>query len=105
MSERSDAFGGGFDVVAKYQQLLDNDEDITMPIAAIEALVALLSHLEGTTISEFMDKIQRGIATLKSNVDNSVAVAAGCDLFMKYVTRTLSTDHVCDTDLFNFNTV
>lgn len=62
-----------------------------MPIAAIESLVALLSESASTTntVSEFIAIIERGINALKSSVQNAISLSAGCDLFLRYIVRSL----------------
>ena len=62
-----------------------------MPIAAIESLVALLSSTSTTasTIAEFLSIIQSGISVLKSSVPNAISLSAGCDLFLRYIVRSL----------------
>ncbi|OLL22056.1 Translation initiation factor eIF-2B subunit alpha [Neolecta irregularis DAH-3] len=78
---------GEFDILRTYTDILKRDEEITMPLATIEALVSLLESSNATTMSEFTDIIQRGIQVLKGAVNNRISVAAGCDLFQSSVTR------------------
>ncbi|KAI5806775.1 translation initiation factor-like protein eIF-2B subunit alpha [Peziza echinospora] len=82
---------GNFDILGHYTRTLDSDPDLTMPIAAIESLVALLSSTSetATTISEFLSIIQRGITVLKTSVPNAISLSAGCDLFLRYIVRSL----------------
>lgn len=62
-----------------------------MPIAAIESLVALLSSTSATatTMAEFLAIIQSGIHVLKSSVPNAISLSAGCDLFLRYILRSV----------------
>ncbi|KAF8425952.1 putative translation initiation factor eIF-2B alpha subunit [Tirmania nivea] len=82
---------GPFDILTHYTTTLDSDPDITMPIAAIESLVALISSTSTTasTIAEFLSIIQTGISVLKSSVPNAISLSAGCDLFLRYIVRSL----------------
>ena len=48
-----------FDIVATYKRLLSEDPDLTMPVAAIEALVLALAHTPASTVSETLDLLQR----------------------------------------------
>ncbi|EEB08521.1 translation initiation factor eIF2B alpha subunit [Schizosaccharomyces japonicus yFS275] len=78
-----------FDIVKVYNRFLHDDPEITMPVAAIEALVQLLSRSQANTISEFMDILKNGSNALKEGVENSISLSAGCDLFQRFVTRSL----------------
>ncbi|KAF8445418.1 hypothetical protein BGX38DRAFT_1094495 [Terfezia claveryi] len=82
---------GPFDILTHYTTTLDSDPDLTMPIAAIESLVALLSSTSTTasTIAEFLSIIETGISVLKSSVPNAISLSAGCDLFLRYIVRSL----------------
>ncbi|BFZ62560.1 translation initiation factor eIF-2B subunit alpha [Saitoella coloradoensis] len=79
----------GFDIVKTYKQFLEEDNDLTMPVAAIEALVELLSQSQAQTISEIIDLLKQGANALKNSVSNSISLSAGCDLFQRYVTGAL----------------
>lgn len=78
-----------FDIVSTYYAYLHANPSMTMPVAAIEALVELLSQSEAKTVSEFMDLLQRGTLALKQSVKNYISLSAGCDLFQRWVVRTL----------------
>ncbi|KAL2006225.1 hypothetical protein VTN00DRAFT_9879 [Thermoascus crustaceus] len=78
-----------FDIVSTYNDLLRSDPDLTMPIAAIEALVLLLTHSPSSTISETLDLLERSTAHLKKSIPNPIALSAGTDLFQRYLITTL----------------
>lgn len=61
-----------------------------MPVAAIEALVALLAATPSlTTISETLDLLNKAAATLKHAVANPISLSAGTDLFTRYIVTSL----------------
>ena len=62
-----------------------------MPVAAIEALVLLLSQLPPTlsTISETLDLLATSTAQLKRSIPNPISLSAGTDLFQRYLVTTL----------------
>lgn len=60
-----------------------------MPIAAIEALVLLLTHSPSSTISETLDLLAKHTTILKNAVPNPIALSAGTDLFQRYLITTL----------------
>lgn len=76
-------------IVATYNDLLRSDPDLTMPIAAIEALVLLLTHSPSSTISETLDLLEKHTAILKKAIPNPIALSAGTDLFQRYLISTL----------------
>lgn len=60
-----------------------------MPIAAIEALVLLLTHSAASTISETLDLLEKSTAHLKKSIPNPIGLSAGTDLFQRYLITTL----------------
>ncbi|ODV89007.1 hypothetical protein CANCADRAFT_3647 [Tortispora caseinolytica NRRL Y-17796] len=76
-----------FDITTTYHKFLHDDPEITMPVAAIESLVTLLSLTRPQTSSELVTVLTKASATLKENVRNSVSLSAGCDLFLRFVLR------------------
>lgn len=78
-----------FDITAAYYKFLEEDPDMTMPVAAIEAMVALLSQEKPSTSSEVIKLLQQASTTLKNSIKNSVSLSAGCDLFMRFVLRNI----------------
>ena len=75
--------------MSTYHSLLDADPDLTMPVAAIEALILLLSHSSSTTISETLNLLETSTAHLKRSVSNPISLSAGTDLFQRYLITTL----------------
>ncbi|KAI9836598.1 MAG: hypothetical protein M1819_001230 [Sarea resinae] len=78
-----------FDIVATYHRLLAEDPDLTMPVAAIESLVELLSASNSSTISETLDLLATSTAHLKRAIANPISLSAGTDLFQRYLITTL----------------
>ena len=60
-----------------------------MPIAAIEALVLLLTHSPSSTISETLDLLEKSTTHLKQSIANPIGLSAGTDLFQRYLITTL----------------
>lgn len=80
---------GSFDVLAIYHEVLDNDPDITMPLAAIHSLLEVLTKTNASTVSEYMDILKKGKTILIDAVPNSYSLQAGCDIFQRFVMRSL----------------
>ncbi|KAI1205697.1 nagb/rpia/CoA transferase-like protein [Annulohypoxylon truncatum] len=78
-----------FDIVSAYTKLLHDDPDLTMPVAAIEALIECLSQSSAKTVFETMDLIKTQSAKLRAAVRNPVALTHGTDLFQQYLVSSL----------------
>lgn len=80
---------GDFDIVQTYQTLLASDAELSMPVAAIEALIALLGATPATTAMETVSVIKTHAFLLLSAVPNPIPLKAGTDLFQQYLLRSL----------------
>ncbi|KAK6214491.1 orotate phosphoribosyltransferase [Pestalotiopsis sp. IQ-011] len=78
-----------FDIVATYRRLLAEDPDLTMPMAAIEALIEFLGHSKVKTVYETIDLVKTQSAKLQSAETNPVALSHGTDLFQQYLLMSL----------------
>lgn len=76
-----------FDIAKTYLQFLEEDKEMTMPIAAIESLVTMLRIEQPGTSLELTTLVKLSIATLKASIPNAISLSAGCDLFMRFVLR------------------
>jgi translation initiation factor eIF-2B subunit alpha len=76
-------------IVETYYRLLAEDPDLTMPVAAIEALIELLVQSRAVTIYETLDLVKTQSDYLKSRVPNSISLSAGTDLFQRYIISSL----------------
>ncbi|KAF2655612.1 nagb/rpia/CoA transferase-like protein [Lophiostoma macrostomum CBS 122681] len=80
----------GFDIVATYRRILASDHELTMPVAAIEALVEAIAHSSVSTVAETLDLLERHTAVLKASIANPISLSAGTDLFQRYLVTTLN---------------
>lgn len=78
-----------FDVVATYRKLLTDDPELTMPVAAIEALILGLANTPATTVSETLDLVSKLTLALKNSIPNSISLSAGTDIFQQYLIANL----------------
>lgn len=62
---------------------------MTVPVAAIEALIALLKHTTSSTVMETLEITNAHINTLLEAAPNQVPVKAGADLFKQFLKRSL----------------
>jgi translation initiation factor eIF-2B subunit alpha len=77
-------------VIEVFQSQLANPTDLSVPVAAIQALTEVVGASEATTMSEFIKEVDMASSQLRSHTNNCISVSAGCELFTRYVTRTAS---------------
>lgn len=78
-----------FDIKQTYLKFLEEDPQLTMPVAAIQSLVALLADAQPKTSAELIEVLQEASQTLKDSVPNSISLSAGSDLFLRFVVRNI----------------
>ncbi|CAH6719874.1 translation initiation factor eIF-2B subunit alpha [[Candida] jaroonii] len=81
---------GEFDITKVYLKFLEDDAEMTMPIAAIESLVDMLKVKQPSTSSELINLVKHNTDKLKSSISNAISLSAGCDLFMRFVLRNIN---------------
>ncbi|XP_010415980.2 PREDICTED: LOW QUALITY PROTEIN: translation initiation factor eIF-2B subunit alpha-like [Camelina sativa] len=67
--------------------------DLAEAVAAIRALAAVIRASEATTMMELEIELKTASDTLKSWDTTSISLTAGCDLFIRYVTRTSALEY------------
>jgi translation initiation factor eIF-2B subunit alpha len=76
-----------FDIKQTYLKFLQDDPEITMPVAAIESLLTMLKVKQPSTSAELIMLLSDATHELKTSVKNSISLSAGCDLFTRFVVR------------------
>ena len=89
MAKPSTSSDGAFDIATTYRRLLAEDDELTMPVAAIEALIQGLANTPASTVSETLDLVSKLTAQLKQSIPNSISLSAGTDLFQQYLISNL----------------
>ncbi|KAK9900638.1 nagb/rpia/CoA transferase-like protein [Cystobasidium minutum MCA 4210] len=77
---------GDFDIVKHYGELLQRDEHLAMPVAAIESLAQVVARSDASTMTELISELESGAALLRKASFNPVSLSAGADLFLRFVT-------------------
>ncbi|CAI0418880.1 unnamed protein product [Linum tenue] len=67
--------------------------DLAEAVAAIRALAAVIRNSQATTMMELEIELKKASDSLKSWDTTSISLTAGCDLFMRYVTRTSALEY------------
>jgi translation initiation factor eIF-2B subunit alpha len=77
-----------FDIVSFLKQVVAEDRDISLAVAAVKSLTESIKYSKATTMSEFTQTLKAYSQTLKVSTPNTISISAGCDLFLQFVTRT-----------------
>ncbi|KAJ4874948.1 NagB/RpiA/CoA transferase-like superfamily protein [Raphanus sativus] len=67
--------------------------DLAEAVAAIRALAAVIRASEASTMMELEIELKKASDTLKLWDKTSISLTAGCDLFIRYVTRTSALEY------------
>ena len=82
-------------VISDFKQGIE-EQKLALPVAAMNALIRCIRRSSSITFSGLYQELEEAIACLRDvEVDmlagrTNISVLSGCDLFMKYVTRSLS---------------
>ncbi|KAM0792562.1 hypothetical protein ACM66B_005226 [Microbotryomycetes sp. NB124-2] len=76
-----------FDVVQHYKSLLENDTNMSMPIAAVETLAELVAQSDtSSTTTELLTLLRTASAKLAQACFNPVSPTSGTSLFIRFLT-------------------
>ncbi|XWS12218.1 hypothetical protein CRYUN_Cryun37aG0071000 [Craigia yunnanensis] len=86
--------GGGkaFSVIDEFNSWR-KQPDLAEAVAAIRALAAVIGASQATTMMELEIELKTASDSLKSWDTTSISLTTGCDLFMRYVTRTSALEY------------
>lgn len=79
-----------FDIVSTYRSILASDPELTMPVAAIEALVEAIGNSNVNTVAETLELLKYHTNILKASTPNYISLSAGTDLFQRYLITTFN---------------
>jgi len=87
-----------FDVVKYYRTILANDENLAVPIAAVQCLSECVAKSSASTMQELIGTLYVAIDLLKQATSNLISLTAGCDLFLRFLMTHQSADLVSFAD-------
>eukprot|EP00245_Coleochaete_scutata_P004667 TRINITY_DN17479_c2_g1_i1.p1 TRINITY_DN17479_c2_g1~~TRINITY_DN17479_c2_g1_i1.p1 ORF type:complete len:426 (+),score=83.93 TRINITY_DN17479_c2_g1_i1:18-1295(+) len=76
-----------FSVIDDFNHWRSNPE-LAVAVAAVKALCGVIKQSDSTTMMGLEKELKQASETLKAWDKTSISLSAGCDLFMRYVTRT-----------------
>ncbi|KAJ7567137.1 hypothetical protein O6H91_02G133300 [Diphasiastrum complanatum] len=88
----SDEREGLFSVIDEFN-LWRSKPELAEAVAAIKALTAVIQRSEATTMMGLEIDLKKASEALKAWDETSISLSAGCDLFMRYVTRTSALEY------------
>lgn len=75
-------------VVKNFEEYVCQSPELPVPVAAIKALTRHIENSPATTMTEFTKDLDQATGQLLRATSQCLAVAAGCDLFRRFVNRT-----------------
>nr|GMD33697.1 translation initiation factor eIF-2B subunit alpha-like [Ipomoea batatas] len=91
-SARTDDSGKAFSVIDEFNNWR-KQPNLAEAVAAIRALASVIRSSDATTMMELEIELKKASDSLKSWDTTSISLTAGCDLFMRYVTRTSALEY------------
>lgn len=64
------------------------DPDCAIAVAAIQALTTVIQNSTASTVMELQTELDNAASTLRKCNPTAISLRAGCELFLRYVTRT-----------------
>lgn len=87
-----------------FQERLQDPTDPSVPVATIQALTEYVGRSQASTMSEFISEVESATCQLLRHTSQCISVAAGCEIFTRFITRTAS-ETTEDFDSFRSNLV
>lgn len=81
-----------FSVIHEFDSWRKSPE-LAEAVAAIKALTAVIQRSEASTMMGLEVELKTASDALKASDESSISLSAGCDLFMRYVTRTSAIEY------------
>ncbi|KAG0616697.1 hypothetical protein M758_5G135200 [Ceratodon purpureus] len=81
-----------FSVIHEFDSWRKSPE-LAEAVAAIKALTAVIKRSEASTMMGLEVELKTASDALKASDESSISLSAGCDLFMRYVTRTSAIEY------------
>lgn len=82
-------------VVERVREVLNQDTDIAIPVAAMSELADMLRGTKEQTLIGVSKEIDRALAALTNGFPHLVSLRAGCELFRAHVSQYASCEGVC----------
>ncbi|OAV95841.1 hypothetical protein PTTG_09141 [Puccinia triticina 1-1 BBBD Race 1] len=87
-----------FDIVKYYHRILEKDENLAVPIAAVQCLSECVAKSTASTMQELIGTLYVAIDLLKQATSNLISLTAGCDLFLRFLMTHQSLDMLSFAD-------
>ena len=85
---------GDSQIALKVEEMMKTDRHLAAAVGVVRALTAVIRRSKATTLMGLREELQSEVEKLKASTPGSVTIASGCELFMRFVTRTSESDEV-----------
>jgi len=75
-------------VVHQIEEWMRSDPHLAAAVGVVRALTEVIRTSPAATIMGLREELQAEVEKLKASMPGSVTIASGCELFMRFVTRT-----------------
>ena len=79
---------GEAEVVRAFYQALERSADVAVAVAAIKALTSVVTKSSATTLMGLEQEVKEAALSLQRCNPTAISLKAGCELFLRYTTRT-----------------
>jgi len=75
-------------VFEEFKRSIHEDKELPLPVASIQTLTQIIKISKASTMTELTMEIEKATHVLAQQTRNSIPVTAGCELFLRLLTRT-----------------
>jgi translation initiation factor eIF-2B subunit alpha len=79
-------------VQSVFEESMRSESELAEAVAAMQALIAVVGRSHASTIMGLQVELKEAAELLQAKHSSSISLRAGCELFNRYVTRTLEQD-------------
>ena len=76
------------EIAVKEFHLSQRGPDVAVAVAAIKALTQVIRHSSATTMMGLVKEVEDAASALQKVIPTALSLKAGCELFLRYTTRT-----------------
>lgn len=74
-------------IIEYFKENLQKNSDASTPVVSIQALSHLIQNSQATTMTECIKELEAACKAIQNATNHCISVTAGCELFMRVVTR------------------
>jgi len=86
-------------LIEEFRRSVKEDSELPLPVASIQMLTHMIKKSKASTMAELAEEIEKASRKLEEETSHSIPVTAGCELFLRLLTRTALDVTVCHSCL------